>query len=91
MLNLDAIVVVDKTHVGKRRFVFPREHEALANDIIDSFGNVLIRASKREVVDLAEEENFDATERSGVNRTIVCGAFKVEFRREENQIDVALP
>ena len=60
------------------------ESEALSNDIIDSFGNVFIRAGKSKVIYLVKEENFDSTKRSGVNGTIMCGAFEVELRREED-------
>ena len=56
LLNLDTIVIIDETHVGKIRFVLSREHEVLANDIIDSFGSSFIRAGKSKIVNLAEED-----------------------------------
>ena len=62
-----------------------------ANDIIDSLGNVFVRAGKSKVINLAEEENFDSTKRSGVNCTIMCGALEVELGREEDRIDMTFP
>ena len=88
LLNLDPVVVVDETHVGKGSSVFSRESEAFANDIIGSFGNVFIRAGESKIIDLAKEEDFDPTERGGVNGMIMRGAFKVELRREEDPIDM---
>ena len=53
LFDLDAVIVVDEAHVSKRRFVFTWESKTLADDIIDSFGNVLVRASKGKVINLA--------------------------------------
>ena len=96
LLNLDAIVVIDKTHLSKVRLVFARKSEALANDIITSFGNVLVRAGESKMINLAKEKDLNATERGGINctinnRTIVCCAFEVELRREEDRVDMTLP
>ena len=87
MFNLDAIVVVDETHVSKGKLVFARESEALANDIINSFGNVLVRAGKSKIINLAKEKDLHATE----PRTVVRCAFEVELRREEDRVDMTLP
>ena len=91
MLNLNAIVVIKESHLSKGRLVFPRESEAPANDIIDSFGNVFIRTGESKIMDLAKEENFDPTEYGGVNGTIMCGALEVKLRREEDQTDMTFP
>ena len=85
------VVVIDKTHVGKGRFVFARESEALANDIIDSLDEDIVKAGESKIIGLAKEENFDSTERGGVNGTIVSGAFKVELRGKEDRIDTIFP
>ena len=44
LLDLNTVLVVDKTRVGKRMLILTREHEVFANNIVDGFGNVLIRA-----------------------------------------------
>ena len=79
LLDLDTIIVINEAHVSERGFVFPRESEASANDIIDSFGDFLIRASKGKIINLAEEKNFDTVKRRRIDRAIVCGAFEVQF------------
>ena len=45
LFNLNTLVVINETHVGKRGLVITREHKARTNDIIDSFGNVFVRAA----------------------------------------------
>ena len=50
------------------------------NNIIDSFGNVLVSTNKSKAIDLMEEKNFDTAERGGVNCTVMSCAFKVEVR-----------
>ena len=84
MFNLDTIVVIDETHVRKGRLVFARESEVLANDIIDSFGNVLVRAGESKIINLAKEKDLDTTKRGGVNGAIMCGTLEIESRREED-------
>ena len=91
MFNLDAIIVVDKTHVSKGRLVIARESELLANDIIDSFGDLLVRAGESKIINLAKEKDLNTTERGGINGTIVRCAFEVELRREEDRVDVTFP
>ena len=88
---MDSVIVVNEAHVSKGRLDFTRKSETLANDVIDGFSDVFVRASKGKVVDLAKEKDFDATERGGVNRAIVRSAFEVKVRGEENRIDVAFP
>ena len=77
LFNLDAIVVVNESHVSKGRLVFAGKSKTLSDDIVDSLGNVFVRASKSEVINLTKEEDFHTTERSRVNSTVVCGAFEV--------------
>ena len=81
---MDSVVVVDKAHVSKGRIVFARKSETLADYVIGGFSDVLVGASKSKVVDLAKEKDFDSAERGGVNRAIVCCAFEVEVRGEED-------
>ena len=84
MFNLDSIIVVYETHIGKGWFVFAGKSKTLPDDIVDSLGNVFVRAGKSKIIDLAKEEDFDPTERSGVNRTIMRGALEVELWGEED-------
>ena len=91
MFNLDAIVVVDETHVSKGKLVFARKCEAFANDIIDSLGYVLVRAGKSKIINLVKEKDLNATERGGIDGTIVRCTFEVELRREEDRVDMTLP
>ena len=86
LLNLTAIVIVNKAHVivnkahvGKQGLVFTRNHKAFTNDIIDSVGNVLIGTGKSKVINLAEEKHFDPTKSGRVNCMVLAGAFEVEF------------
>ena len=63
LFNVDSIVVVNKSHVSKGWLVLARESETFANNLIDGFGNILIRAGKSKVIDLAKQEDFGAAER----------------------------
>ena len=84
MFNLDAVVVVDEAHVCKGRLVFARKSETLANNIIDSFGDLLVRAGESKIINLAKEKDLDTTKRGGVNGAIMCGTLEIESRREED-------
>ena len=88
---MHAVIIIDEAHVSKGRFVLTREHEAFANDVVDHFGDILIRTGESEIVNLAKEENFDTAERSGVYCTIMCGTSEIEFRGKQNGIDMAFP
>ena len=70
LLDLDAVVVIYKPHVGKRRLVFSRQHEGLSNNVIDGLSNVFVRACEGKVVNLAKKQNFDNTKRSRVDWSI---------------------
>ena len=54
LLDLDSVIVIDETHVGKGRLVFTGKSKTFSDDIIDSLGNAFVRASKSEVVNLAK-------------------------------------
>ena len=41
--DLNTILVINETYVGKWGLIFAREHKLLTNDIVDGFGNVFVR------------------------------------------------
>ena len=63
LLDLDAVIIIHEAHVSKRRFVFTWKSKTFADDVIDCFSNVFIRASKGKVINLAKKENFNTTKR----------------------------
>ena len=79
LLYLNAIVTIEKAHVGKQRFVFTRKHDMFTNGKLDSFGNFFIGTSKNKVICLSEKKTPDATECGRVNDMVMCGAFEVQF------------
>ena len=78
LFNVNTIVVINKTCIGKRRLVFTREHEVFASDRVDCFGSILVTARKSKVIGLTEEKNFKTVEHSGVDSTVMGSTFKVE-------------
>lgn len=58
--NVDAVKGGNESLLLKRRRSFARELKALANGIIDFGGNLWIRSSQSEIIDLAKKKNLNA-------------------------------
>ena len=91
MLNVNTIVVINKSKILEGGFVFGRMLKLSADDSINFFGNSFVIAGESEIIDLAQKENLVTFVGGLVDGFIMCGGFEVEFIGSKDGVDVGFP
>ena len=91
MMNIKAIVVIQKAKVLERGGIFGRKLKALANATIKVLGNGFSSTSKGEIINLSEKEDGVARPSASIDGTVVSGGSQLKLRREENLVDMFFP
>jgi len=91
LLDLDTVEFGERAKIFKGRGSFGRVLEGSADNVIDLLRDSLRGGGDGEVVDLAEEEDVDATERGAIDGFVMSSMGEIEFRAEEDGVDLVLP
>ncbi len=91
LVNIKAIVILEKTEVMKGRLGFARKLDVSTNAGVDLLSERFGRTGQSKVIDLAEEEDLVTIVGSRIDGLVMGSGLEVEVRMTENAVDVILP